>query len=61
MYKRQLRASPREMPADKLELAAHGLAQILELDEASLLEKFRDRASNDCLPVSYTHLEDMEL
>ena len=44
-----LRASPREMPADKLELAAHGLAQILELDEASLLEKFRDRASNDCL------------
>ena len=24
-----LRASPREMPADKLELAAHGLAQIL--------------------------------
>ena len=37
-----LRASPREMPADKLELAAHGLAQILELDEAALLEKFRD-------------------
>ena len=44
-----LRASPREMPANKLELAAHGLAQILELDEAALLEKFRDRASNDCL------------
>ena len=44
-----LRSSPREMPADKLELAAHGLAQILELDEAALLEKFRDRASNDCL------------
>ena len=44
-----LRASPREMPADKLELAAHGLAQILELNEAALLEKFRDRASNDCL------------
>ena len=44
-----LRASPREMPADKLELAAHGLAQILELDEAALLETFRDRASNDCL------------
>ena len=44
-----LRASSREMPADKLELAAHGLAQILELDEAALLEKFRDRASNDCL------------
>ena len=47
-----LRASPREMPADKLELAAHGLAQILELDEAALLEKFRDRASNDC-PLRY--------
>ena len=44
-----LRANPREMPADKLELAAHGLAQILELNEAALLEKFRDRASNDCL------------
>ena len=44
-----LRASPREMPADKLELVAHGLAQILKLDEAALLEKFRDRASNDCL------------
>ena len=44
-----LRASPREMPADKLELAAKGLAEILELDEAKLLEKFSDRASNDCL------------
>ena len=44
-----LRASPREMPADKLELAARGLAKILELDEAKLLEKFSDRASNDCL------------
>ena len=44
-----LRASPREMPADKLELAAHGLAQILELDEAALLEKFSQRRSNDCL------------
>ena len=44
-----LRASPREMPADKLELAAKGLAEILELDEAKLLEKFSDRASNDGL------------
>ena len=44
-----LRASPREMPADKLELAAKDLAEILELDEAKLLEKFSDRASNDCL------------
>ena len=44
-----LRASPREMPADKLELAARGLAEILELDEAKLLEKFSSRTSNDCL------------
>ena len=44
-----LRASPREMPEDKLALAAHGLAEILELDEAKLLEKFSDRRSNDCL------------
>ena len=28
---------------------AKGLAEILELDEAKLLEKFSDRASNDCL------------
>ena len=44
-----LRASPREMPEDKLALAANGLAEILELDEAKLLEKFSDRRSNDCL------------
>ena len=44
-----LRASPREMPEEKLSLAAQGLAEILELDEAKLLEKFSDRASNDCL------------
>ena len=44
-----LRASPREMPADKLQLAAKGLGAILELDEGRLLEKFSDRASNDCL------------
>ena len=44
-----LRASPREMPEDKLALAAKGLAEILELDEAKLLEKFSDRRSNDCL------------
>ena len=44
-----LRASPREMPADKLQLAAKGLAEILELDEGRQLEKFSDRASNDCL------------
>ena len=44
-----LRASPREMPEEKLSLAAKGLAEILELDEAALLEKFSDRSSNDCL------------
>ena len=44
-----LRASPREMPDDKLSLAAEGLADILDLDAASLLESFRDRRSNDCL------------
>ena len=32
-----LRASPREMPEEKLALAAKGLAEILELDEAKLL------------------------
>lgn len=37
------------MPEEKLSLAAHGLAEILELDEAKLLEKFSDRKSNDCL------------
>lgn len=44
-----LRASPREMPEEKLALAADGLAAILELDSAALLEKFSDRKSNDCL------------
>ena len=44
-----LRASPREMPEAKLSLAADGLAEILELDRAALLEKFSDRRSNDCL------------
>ena len=44
-----LRASPREMPEEKLRLAADGLAEILELDKAALLEKFSNRRSNDCL------------
>ena len=44
-----LRASPREMPADKLDLAARGLAELLDLDAGKLLEKFSDRTSNDCL------------
>ena len=35
-----LRASPREMPEDKLELAARSLAQILDLDPEALLEDF---------------------
>ena len=42
-------SSPREMPEEKINLAAHGLAEILALDEATLLEKFSDRRSNDCL------------
>ena len=33
-----LRASPREMPEEKLRLAADGLAEILELDKAALLK-----------------------
>ena len=44
-----LRASPREIPEEKLALAAQGLAELLDLDAAALLEKFRDRTSNDCL------------
>ena len=44
-----LRASPREMPEEKLELAAQSLAKILDLDAGDLLKKFSDRASNDCL------------
>ena len=44
-----LRASPREMPEDRLTLAAKGLSDLLTLDEKKLLEKFSDRRSNDCL------------
>jgi stage V sporulation protein D (sporulation-specific penicillin-binding protein) len=44
-----IRASPREMADDKVELAARGLAEILELDEADVLAKLNQRASNDCL------------
>lgn len=44
-----IRASPREMPEDKLALAAEGLAEILELDAPKLLAQFEQRASNDCL------------
>ena len=36
-----LRASPREMPEEKLELAAQSLAQILDLDPADLLENIQ--------------------
>ena len=44
-----IRACPREMPEARLELAAQGLGDILELDPARLLEQFRQRSSNDCL------------
>lgn len=44
-----IRASPREIADDKVELAARGLAEILELDADAVLEKFSQRASNDCL------------
>ena len=44
-----IRASPREMPEEKLDTAAQGLAAILGLDEAGLREKFGQRRSNDCL------------
>jgi stage V sporulation protein D (sporulation-specific penicillin-binding protein) len=44
-----IRASPREIQDEKVELAAKGLAEILELDEADVLEKFNQRSSNDCL------------
>ncbi len=44
-----LRASPREMPEEKLSLAAQGLAKILELDEASCWKNSASGTSNDCL------------
>ncbi len=44
-----IRASPREIQDDKVALAAQGVAEILELDEAEVLEMFSERSSNDCL------------
>ena len=44
-----IRASPREIADDKVAAAAQGLAQLLEVDENGLLQKFSDRTSNDCL------------
>ncbi|MBQ7859525.1 MAG: peptidase [Faecalibacterium sp.] len=44
-----IRASPREIPDDKVALAAAGMADILQLDHAEVLEKFSQRSSNDCL------------
>ncbi len=44
-----IRASPREIADGKVDLAARGLAEILELDAAAVLEKFSQRSSNDCL------------
>ena len=44
-----IRASPREIQDENVELAARGMADILELDYNKMLEKFSDRASTDCL------------
>lgn len=44
-----IRASPREIPEEKVALAAQGLAELLELDAEAVLQKFSDRRSNDCL------------
>ena len=44
-----IRAVPREMPEEKLALAAAGLAPLLELKEADLLAAFEERSSNDHL------------
>ncbi len=44
-----IRASPREIQEDKIELAAKGVADILELDETEVLNLFNMRSSNDCL------------
>lgn len=44
-----IRASPREIQDDKVELAAQGMADILELEYDKVLEKFNERSSNDCL------------
>lgn len=44
-----IRASPREMADEHVAPASAALAQILELDEADLLEMLKDRASNDKL------------
>lgn len=44
-----IRASPREMADEQVAPASAALAEILELDEADLLEKLSDRKSNDKL------------
>ena len=44
-----IRASPREIAEADVEIAAVGLAKILELDPDALREKFGQRKSNDCL------------
>jgi len=44
-----IRASPREIADDRVAAAAHGIAEILSLNEAKVLEKFEQRSSNDCL------------
>ena len=44
-----IRASPREIADADVEKAASGIAKLLGLDEAKVLEKFSERTSNDCL------------
>ena len=44
-----IRASPREIPEEKVALAAQGLADLLELDAEGVLQKFSVRRANDCL------------
>lgn len=44
-----IRASPREIQEEKVEPAARGMAEILGLEYETVLEKFSERASNDCL------------
>ena len=44
-----IRAAPRELADELVEPAAKALSEILDIDEAETLEKFRQRSSNDCL------------
>lgn len=44
-----IRASPRELPDELVAPAARAMSEILDIDEAATLEKFRARTANDCL------------